>query len=221
MNWKTALTIFIGSLCVWFPALADKPDDAGVHLTDVLTFEDWPAAAPLFEGTMNCSGGEIEWLDPATPVCAASGRFQLRKLTGYACYFAYLNDGSTEPRLSGVGMYEANGNIGADYTGPIWGTWMIVPSDPEVCDPGLLIDPPVYWKGTWQGRRSLFCVGESCAWIGNLHLVGKGHGGIIDGIHYEATELITTYTPLPIPWEFIPGFPVGGPEGVISATIRE
>ena len=117
-------------------------------------------------------------------------------------------------------MATANGNLDVDYTGPVWGTWMIVPS--TGCDPDdLIVDPPVYWKGKWQGERSRYCVGVSCTWIGDLNLVGKGYGGNIDGIHLEGTEKITTFTPLPVPWELIPGFPLDGPEGVITATINE
>ena len=96
---------------------------------------------------------------------------------------------------------------------------MVVPS--ADCDADDLIDPEVYWKGTWKGRRSMFCDGGQCAWIGNLKLVGKGHGGDIEGIHFKGTEVITTFTPLPVPWELIPGFTVGGPEGVITGTIKE
>ena len=152
-------------------------------------------------------------LDPVTPVCAATGRVHFRDIAWWTCY------ASDDPRLTGVGMATASGNFDADYTGPVWGTWMIVPS--SGCDPIDLIDPSVYWEGTWQGQRSQYCAGGACYWIGDLNLVGKGYGGTIDGIHFKGNELITTYTPLPVPWEFIPGFPVTGPEGIITATIKE
>ena len=152
-------------------------------------------------------------LDPVTPVCAATGRVHFRKMAWWACF------ASDDPRLSGIGIATANGNFDANYTGPVGGTWMIVPS--ADCNPTDLIDPPAYWKGTWQGQRSQYCEGNFCHWIGDLDLVGKGYGGSIDGIHFKGNELITTYTPLPVPWEFIPGFPATGPEGFITATIRE
>ena len=213
MNWKTILSIFIASLCFVLPASADKPGHTGVHRTEVNITEDWPADSLLDTGTMNCPGGELEWIDPVTPFCPASGRVHFRNLTGYACYE------SSDPRFTGVGLYMANGNLDADYTGPVWGTWMVVPF--AACDPAFLIDPPVYWKGTWRGKRSLVCDSGPCMYIGNLKLVGKGYGGDIQGIHYKGNEVITTFTPLPIPWELIPGFPADGPEGVITAVIKE
>ena len=192
---------------------AEQPADAGVNLTEVVIFDDWPAALPLSEGTMKCPGGEIVMLDPVTPFCATTGRVHFREMAWWACYT------SDDPRLSGVGMATANGNFDANYTGPVWGTWTIVLS--PGCDPLDLIDPPVFWEGTWQGQRSQYCADGSCFWIGNIKLVGKGYGGIIDGIRFKGNELITTYTPLPVPWEFIPGFPLTGPEGIITATIKE
>jgi hypothetical protein len=192
---------------------AEQPADKGGNLTEVVIEDDWPGAPPLSEGTMNCPGGEIEFINPVTPFCATTGRIHFREMAWWACYT------SDDPRLSGVGMATASGNLDADYTGPVWGTWTIVPS-PD-CDPLDLIDPPVFWEGTWQGQRSQYCADDQCVWIGDLKLVGKGYGGNIDGIHLKGTELITTYTPLPVPWEFIPGFPLTGPEGIITATIKE
>ena len=34
-------------------------------------------------------------------------------------------------------------------------------------------------------------------------------------------EVITTFTLLPVSWELIPGFPVGGPEGTVTGVIME
>jgi hypothetical protein len=104
-------------------------------------------------------------------------------------------------------------------TGPVWGGFLIVPS--TECNPDDLIDPEVYWKGTWQGRRTVTCDEVDCIWIGDLKIVGKGHGGDIDGKHFKGGEIITTFTPLPVSWELIPGFPVGGPEGIVTRVIME
>ena len=104
---------------------------------------------------------------------------------------------------------------------------MIVPNlgcNPLVpVDPALFDDPPVYWKGTWHGQRSRYCEDMQCLWIGDLYLVGKGYGGDIDGIHLKGNETLTTYTPFPVAWELLPpdlGLP-GGPEGIITAKIKE
>ena len=190
---------------------------AGVHLTDVVIFDDWPMDSLIDPGTINCPGGEMEWINPFTPVCPGSGRIHMRNMAGYGCALAMSGE-TIEPRLSGVELFVVNGNLDADWSGPVWGTWMTVPS-PD-CNPDDLIDPPVYWKGTWQGQRSMYCEGALCSWIGDLKLVGKGYGGDIEGIHLNGNEVITTFTPLPIPWEFL-GLPVTGPEGVITATIKE
>ena len=205
-------------LIAFVATLAPHALDAGVQRTEVMIFDDWPADSFIDEGTISCPGGEIVWIDPVTPVCPGSGRIHLRRVVGYGCYEAMAGS-SPEPRLSGVGLFVVNGNLDADYSGRVWGTWMIVPS--EGCDQIDLVDPLVFWKGTWQGRRSMFCDGGPCSWIGDLKLVGKGHGGAIDGIHIKGTEVITTFTPAPVPWELIPGFPFTGPEGVLTVTIKE
>ncbi len=209
---------------LWFPVLvvivlvAPLALQAGVNRTRVVIADDWPVDSMLDMGTLACPGGELVWADPVTPICPGSGRLHLRRVTGYGCYTAMSGD-SVEPRLSGVGMFVVNGNLDDTYSGPVWGTWMVVPS--AGCDPNDLVDPEVYWKGTWQGRRSRFCDNGQCVWIGNLKLVGKGRGEGIQGIHFKGSEIITTYTPLPIPWELIPGFPVTGPEGVITGVIKK
>jgi hypothetical protein len=166
---------------------------------------------------MTCPGGELEMVDPVTPFCAASGQVHLRDLTFWTCFT------SADPRMNGVGMFTINGNFDSAYTGPVWGKWTTVPS--QRCDPTDLIDPSVYWEGTWQGQRSQYfdSVSGFPFWIGDLNVVGKGHGGNIDGLHLKGTELATTFTPLPVPWEFLPpslGLPVG-PEGILTGTIKE
>ena len=218
MNWILLLVIAIGAFCFSPPALTGG--DHGVLRTDVIIFEDWPADSILDMGTISCPGGEIQWINPATPVCLGSGRIHLRNIAGFGCYYAETSAGDPEPRLSGVGMFVVNGNLDADYTGPVKGTYLIVPS--LDCNPVDLLNPEVYWKGTWRGRRSVTCDAAYCTWIGNLKLVGKGHGGNIDGLHFKGTETITTFTPMPIPWELIPGTPFGhGPEGIGMGTIME
>jgi hypothetical protein len=217
MNWKILLVIAVG-LFGLLP-VAQAEDSHGVTRTEVLLYEDWPADAMLDWGTLKCSGGEIQWIDPVTPFCPGSGMLHSRNSVGYACEYAETTGGAPELRLSGVALIEVNGNFDSDYTGPVWGTFMIVPS--ERCDPEDLIDPEVYWSGTWGGRRSVTCADSLCTWVGRLKQVGKGHGGDIEGLHYKGTGTITTFTPMPIPWELIPGFPVGGPEGISQVIVKE
>lgn len=215
MNWKLLLTALLAFAAL--PPLGAAGEGKGAHFTEVLLIEDWPADALLDMGSMMCPGGVIEFANPATPICAGSGRIHIRRVKGYGCYLGQSN-GLPEPRLSGVGMWVVNGNLDEDYTGSVWGTFVIVPATD--CDVQDLDDPAVYWKGTWRGQRTVECVGGMCTWIGTLRLVGKGHGGDIDGMHLKADETITTFTPMPAPWELIPGMPVSGPEGVATGYIK-
>jgi len=60
-------------------------EDAGVRLTDVVIYDDWPADSLLDPGTINCSGGDIEWINLFTPICPGSGQIHLRNMAGYGC----------------------------------------------------------------------------------------------------------------------------------------
>lgn len=217
MNWKFFLIIML-SIGI-FPCETLTAGDHGNLRTEVMMIDDWPADALIGMGGMKCPSGELEWINEVTPVCPSSGRIHMRKMTNYTCYVAFTASGAPEPRLTGVGIFDVNGNLDSDYTGPVWGDFLIVPS--TECNLDVLIDSEVYWKGTWQGRRAVTCDEVACAWIADLKIVGKGHGGDIDDKHFKGGEIITTYTPLPVSWELIPGFPVGGPEGIVTGVIME
>lgn len=191
---------------------------AAVQRTEVVASDDWPADSGLVAGSVACAGGELVWANPVTPICPESGRLLIRGSVGYGCLQA-LSDGEPEPRLSGVVMFSVNGNLDAEYSGPVWGTLEVVPAD--ACDPAYLIAPESFWSGVWHGHRSRICAGGLCYWVGALEVVAKGYGGELEGLHFKGTETIVTYTPAPIPWDLIPGFPLTGPEGWITGTIRE
>jgi hypothetical protein len=113
-----------------------------------------------------------------------------------------------------------NANFSPGYTGSVWGRWKLVLS--ESCDRSILYGDGPYWEGTWNGRRSRFCEGESCLWLGALDMVGHGNGGAVDGLQFKGTEMVTTFTPIPAPNELIPGFclaPDCPPEGTFSGQI--
>ena len=78
------------------------------------------------------------------------------------------------------------------------------------------------WHGIWNGKRLFYSDMGFPVWIGDLKIVGKGSGGDIDGKHFKGTELITTYTPFPIPYELLP-IPelFDMPEGFFTGTIKE
>ncbi len=194
---------------------------AATTRTEVVVADDWPADAFIDPGSISCPGGEVQWLNPATPVCTGSGRLHLRKAVVYGCTQAQATaSGNPEPRMTGIGVFEVNGNLDAEYSGRVWGKWEVLPG---ACDVARLSDLEApSWRGTWQGRRLRFCDGANCLWIGDLELVGKGHGGALEGLRFKGTETVTTFTPLSLPWELI-GLcpPLCGPEGVAVGTIME
>lgn len=192
---------------------------AAVERTTITARDNWPLDTYLDLGQLRCSGGDLSWPNPITPVCSSSGQIHLRQAVAYSCIEAETGDGAHEPRISGVFVATFNGNLRADYSGSVWGTWQLVPG--ETCDPENLTSPESVWKGTWRGQRTRVCAGESCQWIGALKLVGKGHGGDIQGLHFKGKETVVTFTPIPLPYEALPGFcPACPPEGQLTGTIK-
>jgi len=227
MNRKLLLVMATILCCI--PVLAMAKGGPGVVRTPVALEEDWPPAAILDMGDLRCPGSELVWEQNMPPSCLDGGRMHLRNTTGWGCYYAE-SGGEPEPRMTGVGMYFVNANLDSDFTGPVWGRFLIVPTE-AACNPldwlvpGVypeeLDDPAVYWAGTWRGVRTRVCDGANCVWYGNLKLVGKGHGGELEGLHFTGHETITTYAPLPMPWEVFPGTPPFGPEGVGSGVLKD
>ena len=216
MNTTSVFLIVTGTLLLWLPAYADTPPDAGVDRTVVTIEDNWPAQM-FTEGTISCPGGELDTTNPLFPICAASGRIHIRDVVVYSC--ATSDD---DARVSGVARYTINGNLDANYTGPVWGKWMVVPWDS--CDLLKLIEPDEFWEGSWQGERSFESDAVVPYWLGDLKVVGKGYGGEIDGLHFKGTELIKTYTGIPVPYEIlppIPGVDPNEPEGILTTTIKE
>ncbi len=210
---RTLVLATVLGLLLTGPALAAKTR------TEVVVSDDWPADSSLDPPTISCPGGDLEWVDPVTPVCPGSGRIHLRGGIGYGCDQAQVVGGGAEPRLTGVVLFEFNANLDADYSGSAWGTWKTVPG---ACDPSRLYDPDApHWKGIWVGQRLRFCDATGCRWIGELKVVGKGHGDSLEGLHFRGTETVTTFTPLPVPWDLIGLCPPCGPEGVLTGTIKE
>jgi hypothetical protein len=184
---------------------------------DITLFDDIPADGVLAPGDVWCSEGDTVWLDPVTPVCPAGGTLKVRDVEIYSCFTALDEHGGPEPRLSGTGWYTVNGNFDLDYTGPMSGTYVSVPF--PGCDVDDLVNPDSWWEGKWNGVRTVTCDGVNCTWFVTFKVVGKGHGGEIDGLQFRAQETHTQFTPLPIPWDLIPGFPVTGPEGIANGVI--
>ena len=216
MNHKHVLVVFLSFLILPNLILAD--DHPVETWTEVQGYDEWPAFNMLVEGKMWCPGGELTWLNPLTPDCGKGKRFHLRDAEAYSCFTSLDMDYVVEPRMTGVMWFSLAGNLDRTFSGPVHGKWRLVPS--ETCIPAALDDPAAYWEGTWQGKRIQVC-DPTCWWVGNLQIVGYGYGGDLEGLEFHGEEVITTYTPMPAPWEHIPGFPYTGPEGVAHGFIKE
>lgn len=194
---------------------------AGVARLEIVGYDDWPADSTLDPGEMWCAGSELTMANPVTPVCEQTGQLKSRDAMAYACVGASDTDGVPVPEFSGVAVYVLNANFDATYSGPVWGTWLTVPAD--ACDKELLAEPEVYWQGTFVGKRTRVCEGEQCMWVGNLKLVGRGHGGDLEGRRFKGTETVVTYSPAPLPYELM-GIctpPACPPEGVVTGVIKK
>ena len=204
--------------------LAVADGGKGVTLIHVWGFDNWAwNDTPLSPSTVTCPGGELEFEPPAPPYCAESttGRLNFRNGLAWSCMT------SSDPRMTGVGLYTSNGNFDAKSSGSVWGTWMVVPT--ENCDKDgyypedLVTNATIFWQGTWSGQRRFYSLDDLAIWIGQLKMVGKGVGGDLDGLHFNGTEWIKTYSPFPVPYEFLPlGLGLfDEAEGEFIGTIKE
>ena len=212
---------FVGAVIV--PAsLAAEDSVSGVTRTQIEGVDNWGwKGGPPSTSTITCPGGEL--MEPFDCSDSTTGRLHLRDGAGWSCTT------SNDPRITGIGLYTSNGNFDADSNGPVWGEWKIVPMvgcnkdavySEEYGD--LVKYATSFWHGTWNGQRQFDS--DKNAWVGELNVDGKGFGGDIDGLHFKSTMWITTYTPFPIPYEYL--FPYGSaefdmPEAQFIGTIKE
>jgi hypothetical protein len=218
------LTLLFAGAVIVPASFASEISASAVTRTHIEGFDNWAwNDTPLSPSTVTCPGGELLFAPLIGPYCSDSttDRLHFRDGAAWSCMT------SNDPRMNGIGLYTSNGNFDADSSGSVWGTWMMVPT--EDCDKDgpypeeLVMTATTYWDGTWRGLRQVYSVNGFNVWIGELKLVGRGVGEEFDGLHFKGTEWIETYTPSPIPYEFLP--PVLGlfdePEGKFVGTIKE
>ena len=166
-------------------------------------------------GEVYCSEGDIVWPNPLMPVCPAGASLEVRNATGMSRMYA------DDPRMSGLLTYVSNASFDTDYfTGPVWGSWRL---EVEACD-GV-------WEGKWNGHRTFvpgqfnpvdtfFPPGFGGVWISKFELRGHAEGDCIDRLRMKGIEIITTLTPMPVPYEVL-GLCAAGclPEGVSTAKV--
>lgn len=229
MQIKVTILISIGLFLVSIPVFAGPPADAGVTRTQIEGWDNWGwQGGPQSSPTIICPGGELAEI-PFPCSDSMTGRVHLRSGSGWGCMTA------DDPRMTGVGLYTSNVNFDADSNGPAWGEWKLVPMvgcnkdadySKEYAD--LVKYATSFWHGTWHGRRQFDS--DENAWISDLEFVAKGFGGDIDGLHFKGAEWITTYTPFPMPYEYIFPYdlilpdgsrPFDMPEAYFIGTIKE
>lgn len=219
MKIKATFLSGIGLLLVSLPVFAGPPADAGVTRTQVEGWDNWGwQGGPASSTTIICPGGEF--MEPFDCTDSMTDRLHLRGGTGWSCMT------SSDPRMTGLGLYTSNGNFDPDSNGPVWGEFKIVPM--VGCDKDAIYSEQYedfvkyatsFWHGTWNGQRQFDS--DLNAWVGELKIVGKGWGDLA-GLQFKGTEWITTYTPFPIPYEFL-GVPdlFNAPEAYFAGTIKE
>ena len=184
------------------------------------TVEDhWPVLSEfgniIYPGEFFCTGGG----EPSGLfTCEGGNGIHIRNTEMISCTVEPMTN---DARLEGIVWFDIAANWDLDYTGPVSGTWMIVPGP---CHMGALDDPYTFWAGTYTGKREVVPDSDNpynplkMKWITTLKLVGNGMGDLV-GQKIKATEVITTFSPVPVPWELVPFVPADGPEGEVDITI--
>lgn len=229
MQIKATILFVIGLLLVSLPVFAAPPGDAGVTRTPIEGWDNWGwQGGPQSSPRIICPGGELAEI-PFPCADSMTGRVHVRDGAAWSCVTA------SDPRMTGLGYYTSNVNFDADANGPAWGEWKIVPmvdcnKDAVFSEAyeDLLSGATSFWYGTWHGRRQFDS--DKNAWISELEAVTKGVGGELEGLHFKGTMWITTYTPFPMPYEYIfpPDLvlpdgsrPFDLPEAYFIGTIKE
>ena len=222
MQIKATILMSIGLFLVSLPVFAGPPADVGVTRTPIEGWDNWGwQGGPPSTTEIKCPGGEF--IEPFNCSDSMTGRLHLRDGAGWSCMT------SNDLRMTGVGLYTSNGNLDVDSNGPVWGEWKMVPmvgcnKDAVYNEEyeALVNDATSFWYGTWNGQRQFD--EDLGAWVGDLEVIGKGVGEDLDGLHFKGTMWITTFTPFPIPYEYI--FPMGSepfdmPEAYFIGMIKD
>lgn len=214
--------LIVGVMIVPASVAADD-SEPGVTRTPIEGFDNWGyKGGPPSDSKITCPGGVLIG-PPFDCSDSPTDRLHFRDGAGWSC--STTND----PRMTGVSVSTSNGNFDADSNGPVWGEWKLVPM--ANCDKDAVYSEEYmdfveyatsYWVGTWNGQRQFDP--DKNAWVGELKAVAKGIGGDLEGLHFKGPMWITTYTPFPMPYEYI--FPIGSmefdmPESVFIGTITE
>ena len=211
------MTAVTGLLLTQVATGSEKGDrwNWGNRFIEVNATDDLMPVPPT--GEVYCSEGDINPTNPMMPTCPAGASLEVRNATGMSRMYA------DDPRMSGLLTYVSNASFDTDYfTGPVWGSWRL---EVDACD-GV-------WEGKWSGHRTFvpgqfnpvdtfFPPGFGGVWISKFELHGHAKGDCIDRLRMKGIEIITTLTPMPVPYEVLGPLcePAGClPEGVSMAKV--
>ena len=185
-------------------------------LVDQVLFEsNWQEDYMVAPGEYACPGGTMKLNDMGFPYCdGGKGGLHIRGTEAYSCLGGSVPD---DPRVEGTLWMLINSNYDADYTGPGWGVWRAVPS--ENCEKFSWLTADVYWEGSWEGTREIVSY-DPTIWVHTVKIVGHGVGGELEGQKFTGTEVLTLFTPMPVPYELLPWLDPNVPESVITAEIK-
>lgn len=188
---------------------------AEVLIEPVTIESDWKPDYLLKSGEQFCPGGALKLDSWGFPYCeGGKGGLHGRGTEAYSCVGGSV---PFDPRVEGTLWMQINSNWYADYTGPGWGVWKSVPG--KSCDKSSLINPDVYWEGSWHGKRELVS-DDPMIWVHFIKVTGHGVGGELEGLKFEGVEELTFFTPMPVPFELMPWLGITGPESIIREGIK-
>ena len=173
--------LWVAAQVILLPMIA-VAEAATTHLTAAEVFDplnvfgNGATGAILGSGSVTCPGAQPTG-NPMQP-CPAGSRMQLRGLSTKSRFI------SQSPLLTGWLYSEGNGNFDANATGHVWGTFR------------LELDSGGIWIGSWIVDRTK--VEGVNLWVGRGTFVGRGMSGNVDGMHVRFSEVLTSFTPLPI-----------------------
>ena len=180
---RKVLTFFLpvllcaGALFAPTSFAADKFEITASETFDPFGILGPPTGEFLAPGTVKCPGYEPTG-DPMQP-CPVGSRQHTRDVV------VKSRTESSDPAMSGWMTVVLNSNLDADGVGPVWGTFRSE------------LDGGGVWEGTWQGLR----IAEDGYWVAPLHVVGKGYGGLVDGMKMMGEDVI--WSPVTPPYVYL------------------
>lgn len=167
--------------------------------------EDFPPDMLLAMGSFECTGGGFP---TGLYECSEGSGIHFRDLEAYTCLL------TPEMEVMATAWVSFNANWDAQYTGPVFGNWIVVFG--EVCNSSVLENPDDYFTGTYTGKRRREMDGADPVWLGKWKLDGWGVG-IYEGVQFKSENTYEMYTGIPLPFE-ITGMGTG-PEGAFEGQL--